>query len=125
VSAAAKALSIAGTDLRRLYRDRTALFFMLLLPVFIILLIGLAFGSQGSRLRVGVVDPGTGPLSTELEDLLRHSPQLRVQSYGSVSALRAAVRHQEVLAGVVVPLNYDAALATGQSGEVQFVAGAA
>ena len=56
MSAAAKALSIAGTDLRRLYRDRTALFFMLLLPVFIILLIGLAFGSQGSRLRVGVVD---------------------------------------------------------------------
>ena len=58
-----KALMMAGSALRRLARDRLALFFIVLLPVVIILIIGLTFGDAGSeRLPVGVVDQGAGRL---------------------------------------------------------------
>ena len=54
---------MAGSALRRLARDRLALFFIVLLPVIIILIIGLTFGDAGSeRLPVGVVDQGAGRL---------------------------------------------------------------
>ena len=53
-----KALAIAGTDLRRLLRWRANLFFLFLLPMLIILLLGAAFG--GSSARIGVVGGTTG-----------------------------------------------------------------
>ena len=53
-----KALAIAGTDLRRLLRWRANVFFLFLLPMLIILLLGAAFG--GSAARIGVVGGTTG-----------------------------------------------------------------
>ena len=40
-----KALVIAGTNLRRLMRDKTGAFFVLVFPLSIILALGAAFGS--------------------------------------------------------------------------------
>jgi ABC-2 type transport system permease protein len=52
-----KILAIVGVTVRRLARDRIALFFVVLLPVVIILVIGITFGDAGpGRLPVGVVD---------------------------------------------------------------------
>jgi ABC-2 type transport system permease protein len=124
-AAASKVLAIAGSDLRRLSRDRTALFFMAILPVLIILLIGLATGGQSRALRLGIVAPSRGQFSTELRQMLIRSPQLRVEDYRSASALQAAVRHQEVLGGVVVPADYDAAISSGRGAVVQVVTGPA
>ena len=73
---------MAGSALRRLARDRLALFFIVLLPVVIILIIGLTFGDAGSqRLPVGVVDQGAGPLGGELRAGLEASPALDARAY--------------------------------------------
>jgi ABC-2 type transport system permease protein len=117
-----KALAMVGSTLRRLARDRLALFFIVLLPVLIILIIGITFGDAGSdRLPVGVVEEGTGPLARELRAELDASPALDPRAYPDTEALRGAVRRGAVAAGVVVPAGYDQALAAGRQAQVTFV----
>jgi ABC-2 type transport system permease protein len=117
-----KALVIAGSDLRRLARDRLALFFLILLPVVIILIVGLAFGDAGSqRVPVGVAVPGSGRLGSELRAELEASPALDARGYDDLEAVRKAVRRGVVAAGVVVPAGYDEALRAGRQADVTFV----
>jgi ABC-2 type transport system permease protein len=117
-----KALVMTGSVLRRLARDRLALFFIVLLPVVIILIIGLAFGDAGSeRLPVGVVDQAAGRLGSELRAELETSPALDPRAYQDVDALRKAVRRGVVAAGIVLPAGYDQALREGRPAEVTFV----
>src|SRR5207244_473031 len=104
-----------------LFRDRSALFFVLVLPVLITLIIGLATGGLGTKVRLGVVDRGSGALGAELRRTLTRSPRLRVTHYGSPSALRTAVRHQELEGGVIVPAGYDGDLRAGRHVDVLFV----
>jgi ABC-2 type transport system permease protein len=112
---------MAGVTLRRLARDRLALFFIVLLPVVIILVIGVTFGDGSDRLPVGVLDQGGGPLGAGLEADLAASPALDPRGYGSLDALRKAVRRGVVAAGVVVPAGYDDALRAGRAADVAFV----
>jgi ABC-2 type transport system permease protein len=114
-------LSMAGVTLRRLARDRLALFFIVLLPVVIILVIGVTFGDGSDRLPVGVLDQGGGPLGAELRADLAVSPALDPRGYDSLDALRKAVRRGVVAAGVVVPAGYDQALRAGRAAAVTFV----
>jgi ABC-2 type transport system permease protein len=117
-----KALVMAGSALRRLARDRLAVFFIVLLPVVIILIIGLTFGDAASeRLPVGVVDQGAGRLGGELRAGLEASPALDARGYDDADALGKAVRRGVVAAGVVVPAGYDQALRAGRPAEVTFV----
>jgi linearmycin/streptolysin S transport system permease protein len=117
-----KALVMAGSSLRRLARDRLALFFLVLLPVVIILIIGLAFGDAGSeRLPVGVAEGGAGRLGSELRAELEASPALDARGYDDADALGKAVRRGVVAAGVVLPAGYDEALRVGRRAGVAFV----
>ena len=113
---------MAGVTLRRLARDRLALFFVVLLPVVIILVIGITIGEgESDRLPVGVLDQGGGPLGAELQADLATSPALEPRGYDSLDALRKAVRRGVVAAGVVVPAGYDQALRAGRDARVTFV----
>ena len=113
---------MAGSALRRLARDRLALFFLVLLPVVIIAIIGITFGDAASeRLPVGIVDEGAGPLGDELRAALEASPALDPRAYDDTDALGKAVRRGVVSAGVVLPAGYDQALRAGRQAEVTFV----
>ena len=116
-----KVAAIAGAEARRTTRDRTAMFSILLLPVFIILIIGISVGGGFNRMPIGLVTLGTGPLAQELRQELARSPRLRVQTYTGVEAMRTAVRHNEIVAGVVIPARYDADLQDGRQPGVGFV----
>jgi ABC-2 type transport system permease protein len=117
-----KALIMAGSALRRLARDRLALFFLVLLPVVIIAIIGITFGDAASeRLPVGIADEGAGPLGDELRAALAASPALDPRGYDDTDALGKAVRRGVVSAGVVLPAGYDQALRAGRAAEVTFV----
>jgi ABC-2 type transport system permease protein len=115
-------LAMVGSTVRRLARDRLALFFIVLLPVVIILIIGITFGDAGSsRLPVGVVDLGAGPLGGELRAQLEASPALDPRPYEDEDAVRKAVRRGVVVAGAVLPSGYDQALRAGREAQVRFV----
>ncbi|MGZ4384694.1 MAG: hypothetical protein ACXVY3_08840, partial [Gaiellaceae bacterium] len=76
-----KVLVIAGNGLRRLVRWRMNIFFVFILPMLIILLLGMAFGSQGAR--IGVVGGTKGPLARQLVRALHGERSLSVRRYAS------------------------------------------
>lgn len=106
------ALTIASTSLRRYLRDRTAMFFVVALPVLVIVIIG-ATATGFDHFRIAVVDHDSGPLGQALTSALDRSPALEVQHFDTESAAATAARRGEVTVAVIVPPGYDNALRNG------------
>jgi linearmycin/streptolysin S transport system permease protein len=116
-----KALTIAGNDLRRLVRWRANIFFLFVLPMLIILLLGAAFGgSQKARLGVLARDPG--PLAQRFTRALSERPSTQLVRYASHSELQKAVSQGDLDAGLVIPANYDSLLAQGRTATLSYFA---
>ncbi|WP_106402898.1 ABC transporter permease [Actinocorallia populi] len=115
-----KALAIAGTELRMMLRDRGSVFFIFLMPMMLILVVGVAFGSGGDA-RVGLVVQDGGPLAARMAAELRELSGLRVRVVSDVEDLTADVERGRLEAGVVIPDGYDRAVRAGSAGVVRFV----
>lgn len=83
--------ALAATALRRLARDRIALFFLVVLPVLIILVIGVAIGGFDA-FRVGVVDQGAGPAGRELAAALSASDAIDAERFDDLDVARSPTR---------------------------------
>jgi ABC-2 type transport system permease protein len=118
------ALNFTSTSLRRIVRDRTALFFLIVLPILVILVVGLAVRGF-DKFRVGVVDEGAGagqrPLATELVAQLRVAPSLKLIGIGSRDAAAIAVRRGEVAATVIIPADLDAVVSSGGTASITVI----
>ncbi len=114
-----KSLEIARNDLRRLVRWRANLFFLFVLPMLIILLLGAAFGGSQTA-RMGVVNADHGRLAAGLVSALEHQPSTNVIRYGGRAALEKAVARGDVDAGLIVPSDYTARLARGESSTLAY-----
>ncbi|WP_420077744.1 ABC transporter permease [Streptomyces sp. JL3001] len=113
------ALAVTSATLARVLRDRTALFFMVLLPVAIIVVIGVTV-SGFDQFRVGLVTASqAGPVARELTAELEEAPGLRTRTYATADDARTALRRAELDAVVVVPNGLDAAVRAGRSVAVQ------
>lgn len=112
--------AIAGNQLQRAGRDRTALFFTVVLPVTIIVLIGFSVGD--GDLRVGVLDHDGSERAAALVERLDAAEDMDVATYGSLERLRRDVRTGAAVAGVVVPEDFGARLEAGDTTTVQVVA---
>lgn len=107
------ALAVAGATVRRMLRDRTSLFFVFLLPVAVIVIIGATVTGFG-QFRVGVVESGGGPLAQELVADLHGSSGLRIHDYTDEAQARTSLRRSELDVVVVVPVGLDSAIRTGR-----------
>lgn len=116
-----KALAIAGVNLRRLARDRIALFFMVVFPFFIILTIGAVFGSSFTPV-LGVVSRGSGPLGADLMTRLEHTDGVRVKAFDDRGSVTTAVERGHVEAGLVIPAGYDSRIREGDTVELPYIA---
>ncbi|MEA2314054.1 MAG: type transport system permease protein [Solirubrobacteraceae bacterium] len=121
---------LALKDLRILFRSRLLLALLVVYPVAIALLIGLAISRSPSRPRVAIVDettPGeTVQVGSERVSVGRYAQEL----FSQVQAVRVATRAQalqrvrsaDVLAAVVIPPGIAARLSSGTAqGEVQVI----
>ncbi|MDE3086112.1 MAG: ABC transporter permease [Acidobacteriota bacterium] len=114
------ALAITATAVRRVLRDRTALFFLVVLPVVVILIIG--FTVRGfSTFRVGVVDLGAGAAGRDVTTALTHTGDLAVQRFTTTRAAAQAVARGQISTAVVLPAGMDAALRAGRTVDVGVV----
>lgn len=110
------ALAVAQASLRRLLRDRTALFFLIVLPLVVILIIGAA--ERGfNTYPVGVVNLA-GPSGRGLIAELASMGDLSVKSEPDLAAAATAVRRGTVDVAVVVPAGIGATLRRGGSVDV-------
>ncbi len=107
------ALVIASASVRRLVRDRVAMFFAVLLPLVVILIVGSAVGGFDT-FRVAVVEAGSGPLERRLVTGLERSPALEVTEFADAESAQPALRRGQVSAVVVIPAGYDARLRDGR-----------
>jgi ABC-2 type transport system permease protein len=104
---AAGALAVTRATVRRVLRDRGALFFMVLLPVAIIVVIGVTVRGF-NQFRIGVVaGPQTGPVSQRLVSTLDHDQALRTHTYHNQATAQTALRRSELDAVIVVPQSLD------------------
>ncbi|MCH0565726.1 MULTISPECIES: ABC transporter permease [unclassified Streptomyces] len=109
------ALAVARATVLRALRDRTALFFMVLLPVAIIVVIGITVNGF-DRFRVGIVPaPRQGPVARELVADLRSGTGLRTRVFRSAEDARNALRRAELDAVVVMPADLDEDVRSGRS----------
>jgi ABC-2 type transport system permease protein len=116
------ALAITVAALRRLVRDRTAMFFVVVLPVVVILIIGLT--ARGfDKMRVGVLLPtGSGSLAGQLADDLAHDPTLATRTFRDEAVARTSLRRGELVALVILPPDYDTVVSSGGSQQIQLLA---
>ncbi|MCI3278231.1 ABC transporter permease [Streptomyces cylindrosporus] len=109
------ALAVTRATLTRVLRDRTALFFMVLLPVAIIVVIGVTVRGF-DQFRVGLVpDPRSGPVAQELAADLAKAPGLRTRSYADAADARTALRRAELDAVILMPAGLDESVRAGRS----------
>lgn len=107
-----RALAISATSLRRIARDRRALFLIVVLPILLILVLGLTLRNF-TNLQVGLVDVDTGPVGQRVAAALVASHDLGVTRFPSESAADAALSRGQVYAVVVVPPGASAEAAAG------------
>ncbi|WP_454085213.1 ABC transporter permease [Georgenia sp. Marseille-Q6866] len=111
-------LAIAGTELRRFVRDRSNIFFALIFPLLLVVVIGLQFGGGGPSGRVALTGSG-GELSTALTAEL-------TDAGGTVSAtdpeeMRELVARGRVDIGLLVDDAAEEAFAAGAPAEVELI----
>ena len=85
-----KALAIAYSNLRRMLRDRSSIFFVFIFPIAIILLVGIQFGG-GVRPEVGIYQDGAGGLSDAVVAELEASTAFLTERFDSKEDLARAV----------------------------------
>ncbi len=114
-------LAILGVGLRRVARDRTALFFMIVLPIGVILIIG-ATVHGFSTFKVGVVDEGAGQAGRQLVAAMDREPDLDIRSYPNISAAATGVARSEISTAVILPAHMGSDLRSGKIVDVGVMA---
>ena len=116
-----KALVITRVAVTRLLRDRSNIFFVFMLPMLLILVLGAAFGGSFDP-RVGVLVNGEGPLAREVAERIAAIETLEVSEWDDRDALVLAVERGTLEAAVLIPADYDTALAAGGRSAIEYVA---
>jgi ABC-2 type transport system permease protein len=117
-----KALVIARTNMVRTFRDRTGLFFIVVLPLILIIVLGMTYGGMNTA-RIGVAGADGGPLAADLVASLHTTEtRLEVRRYATAGELRDAVERGFVQIGLAIPADYDAQLTGGGMAQVEIVA---
>lgn len=113
-------LTISRNALRRFLRDRSNYFFVFVLPLAIILLIGAQFGG-GFAPTIGVAVEDDDPLAIDITEVITAIPGYRVEEFTDAEALASAVSRGRVSAGVVVPGGLTSSIAAEMTPEIGFV----
>lgn len=116
-----KALAIAGLQLRRLFRYRFNIFWVVVAPLLFVFVLGVLFGG-GQPPRLGVVSAGDGPVTERLVAALGTDDRFELVELASVDKLRDDVERGTVQAGLLIPSGLDAELAGGGQATVDYLA---
>jgi ABC-2 type transport system permease protein len=116
-----KILAIAITNLRRFVRDRSNAFFVFILPLGIVILIGAQFGGDFTpRIGLHVSDPAD-PVAAAIAEDLRAEEGVVIESHDDVDEMTLEVERGNIAAGVVIPEGVEETVSAGQPAEIGFV----
>ena len=102
--------AVAGLQLRRRLRDRSALLQGIVAPILLAVIIASAFGGdQSVSAEVGVVDLDDGRLGAALE--AESDEQVTITSVADLADARSAIEDRDLAAAIVIPDGFSASLA--------------
>ena len=116
-----KALEIAWVSVKRLFRDRTNIFFVFIMPMLLILILGAAFGGNYDA-RVGIVAVDSGELGKDLTRRIGDAQGLVTRTAEDRATAVLMVERGQLEAAVILPEGYDRRLRNGENATVEFVA---
>ncbi len=116
-----KTLVIARNSLRRLFRDRSNIFFVFVLPLVLILVLGLVFGS-GFTTRVAIVVPAGDERARALYEEMADTTAFETLEADDADAARRELRRNDIDAVIVIPEGYGDRLDAGEDVEVGYFA---
>lgn len=116
-----KALAIGMSNIRRMLRERSNIFFVFIFPLALILLIGSQFGG-GVKPAIGLYLADAGELATEISDEVESQESIDTRRFDTEADLVTAVERGHVQAGLFLPANIDSAAAAAGDVEIGFVA---
>jgi ABC-2 type transport system permease protein len=125
-------LRIAWKDLMELFRNRLGLVMLVLMPIFMMGMVGFIFPSSTSlnNVAVGLVndDAGFGGstlgsqfLLTTLEGINNQTGMLDLSNATDLAGLKEAVQKGEIQGGIVIPSNFTLCLLSGQQSVLTIV----
>ena len=116
-----KIVAIASSNLRRLLRERSNIFFVFIFPIALILLIGAQFGGDFAP-GVGIFQADDDPLADAITEEIQSEDSLAVTIFESGDQLTEAVERGTVQAGVVIPAGASGGAEAGTQVEIEFLA---
>ena len=116
-----KIAAIAWVAIRRFIRDRANLFFVFVLPIGIIILIGAQFGGDQDP-EIGVYQPAdAGPIAQSIVDNLDATEGLRIVNMSTPDEVTDAVALGRVLIGLVLPDRLTGRLEAGETVQAEVI----
>jgi ABC-2 type transport system permease protein len=116
-----KVYSIASSNVRRMLRERSNIFFVFIFPIALILLIGAQFGGDFAP-GVGIYQADDDPLATAISNEIQSEGSLAVTTYPSGEDLTSAVERGTIQAGVLIPAGVSGLAESGSEVEVEYIA---
>jgi ABC-2 type transport system permease protein len=113
--------TLTSTELVRLFRDRGNIFFVLIFPLLLVVLIGASFGGQTGGARLGVVADADDVVVGELIAALEANDAVVASFVDDTDDLRDQVARGGLSAGLVVPDDLSDQLARGDTVELSYV----
>jgi len=115
-----RVLAIGASNIRRMLRERSNIFFVFIFPIAIILLIGAQFGG-GVDPAVGMYAADSGRIAESVTEELESIDGIDVIPYENEDALLSAVERGNVQAGIFLPAGMDETAASGEVVKMGFV----
>lgn len=125
-------LRIAWKDLMELFRNRLGLVMLVLMPIFMMGMVGFIFPSNNSLNHVSVAlvnqdapvngsTIGSQVFLTALNGINNQTGMLDISNFTAVDALRESVQKGDIQGGLVIPSNFTQCLSSGQQGTLIIV----
>jgi ABC-2 type transport system permease protein len=123
-------LRIAWKDTMELYRNKFGLILLIVMPLFMMGMIGFIYptnGNSGANLPVAVVNMDMGYHNSTiasqtfiavLQQINEKTSMLKLTTSTSVVALRDSIQKGDLEGGIVIPSNFTSSLLTGKQGTV-------
>lgn len=118
---------VAWKDLLELWRNKMALVMLILMPLFMMAMVGFIFPSQNSMQGVHVAvanldEGGEGDmLINQLEAVNGERDLMKLERASSLQEARQMIVDGEISAAVIIPENFTSSLEQGRQGEVTMV----
>lgn len=115
-----KEMAIGWVNVKRMFRERSNIFFVFIFPIALVLLIGVQFGG-GFAPVIGVTQADDGELSEQMLANLQTAEAIETRVYSDQAEMIAAVEQGSAQAGVALPAGMDTDVAEGETVEIGFV----